>query len=237
MSSGRMYPISSSDRALGDVLVARGVLSLPQLDEAAGLAGMWHVRLGDAILARNWVEPAVYYQAIAFHFQLPFVDLIKDPPDPDLMSLGETESYARKLMIPWKESDGQIIIATAEPGPDLILLARQRWGNAISFAVASKPDIVWAIQASLSDKMTHRAIYELAEQTLDMSAQQVFKPGQVVFGYSVLTVLMLGPALAPVATLVAINVLMSIFYLGNLVFKGILGCVGIHLEFITAAAR
>jgi cellulose synthase/poly-beta-1,6-N-acetylglucosamine synthase-like glycosyltransferase len=221
-----MQPISPSDRALGDVLVARGVLSLPQLDEAVRLAETWHVRLGDAILSRNWTDPAVYYQAIAFHFQLPFLDLIKDPPDPVLLSQGETESYARKLMIPWRRRDGQIIIATAEPGPDMILFARQRWGNAIGFAVASKFDIVWAVQAIFADEMTHRAVYELAEQTPDMSAQQVFTPGQIVFAYATLTALMLGLALAPIATLVTINVLMSIFYLGNFVFKGILVSVG-----------
>lgn len=221
-----MQPISPSDRALGDVLVARGVLSLAQLDEAVGLAEMWHVRLGDAILARNWADPAVYYQAIAFHFQLPFVNLISDPPDPNLLFLGETESYAHKLMIPWRRRNGQIIIATAEPGPDMILFARQRWGNAIQFAVASKFDIVWAVQAAFSDEMTHRAVYELAELAPEMSAQQVFTPAQVAFAYATLTMLMLGLALAPIATLVAINVLMSLFYLGNFVFKGVLVSVG-----------
>jgi len=221
-----MQPISPSDRALGDVLVARGVLSLPQLDEAVALAETWHVRLGDAILSRNWTDPAVYYQAIAFHFQLPFIDPVSDPPDPALLEPGEIESYTRYLMLPWRRNGRQLVIATAEPGPDLVLVARQRWGTAVEFAVASKFDIVWAIQTAFSDEMTHRAVYELAERTPDMSAQQVFTPQQVIFGYSVLTTLMLGLALMPVATLVTINALMSLFYLGNFVFKGILVSVG-----------
>jgi hypothetical protein len=59
-----MLPLSASDRALGDLLVARRVLSLPQLDEAVALAEAWHVRLGDAILSRNWAEPALYYRRL-----------------------------------------------------------------------------------------------------------------------------------------------------------------------------
>src|SRR5262249_20731996 len=70
-----------SDRSMGDLLVDRRVLTLKQLDEATALAEKWHVRLGDAILARNWVEPAAYYRAVAFHYSLPFVDFVSERPD------------------------------------------------------------------------------------------------------------------------------------------------------------
>ena len=60
-------PLTPSDRALGDLLVGRRILTLPQLDEATALAETWNVRLGDAILSRNWIEPAAYYQGIAYY--------------------------------------------------------------------------------------------------------------------------------------------------------------------------
>jgi glycosyltransferase XagB len=221
-----MQPLSSSDRALGDLLIARGVLDLPQLDEAVALAETWHVRLGDAILSRNWAEPAVYYQAVAFHYELPFVDLIRDAPDTALLSADEADTYARKLTIPWKRSEGHIVIATAEPGPETLLFARQRWGTSITFVVASKFDITWAVQTAFADALSHRAVYELAELNPELSAKQVFTPGQVVFGYILFTLLLIGLALSPIATLITLNVLMSVFYLGNFVFKGLLVLVG-----------
>ncbi len=50
---------------------------LPQLDEARGLAETWHVRLGDAILSRNWAEPNdLLPGGRAIIIELPFVDLI-----------------------------------------------------------------------------------------------------------------------------------------------------------------
>jgi cellulose synthase/poly-beta-1,6-N-acetylglucosamine synthase-like glycosyltransferase len=221
-----MQHLSASDRALGDLLVARRVLNLPQLDEAVALAERWHVRLGDAILSRNWVDPAVYYQAVAFQYELPFVDLIRDVPDPSLLSVDEADSYARKLTIPWKRSAGQIVIATAEPGPETLLFARKRWGTGVSFVVASKFDIVWAVQAAFADALSHRAVHELSELNPELSAKQVFTPGQIIFGYALLTVLLVGLALSPIAALIALNVMMSVFYLGNFIFKGLLVFVG-----------
>lgn len=221
-----MQPISSSDRALGDILVARRVLTLGQLDEAIALAETWHVSLGNAILSRNWADPAVYYQAVAYHYELPFVDLIRDPPDLDLLLEGEADIYARKLMIPWGRSDGRLLIATAEPGPDIVLYARERWGANVGFVVATKFDIVWAVQAAFDDALSARAVYELAERNPELSAQRVFTPGQVIFGYALLSVVLLGLALSPISTLIALNVAMSVFYLGNFVFKGLLVLFG-----------
>ena len=221
-----MQRLSTSDIALGDLLVARSVLSLAQLDEAVALAETWHVRLGDAILSRNWADPATYYRAIGIHYELPFVDLIGDAPDIALLSADDAETYARRLMIPWKLEDGHLVIATAEPGPETVLFARERWGTKVRFVVASKFDIVWAVQTAFADALSHRAVYELAELNPELSAKQVFSPGQVIFGYLLLTILLVGLARSPIATLIALNVVMSVFYLGNFAFKGILVFVG-----------
>jgi cellulose synthase/poly-beta-1,6-N-acetylglucosamine synthase-like glycosyltransferase len=221
-----MQPISSSDRALGDILVARRVLSLAQLDEAVALAEAWHVSLGNAILSRNLAEPAVYYQAVAYHYELPFVDLISDPPDLNLLLEGEADIYARKLAIPWRSSDGRLLIATAEPGPDIVLYARERWGVHVAFVVATKFDIIWAVQAAFDDALSARAVYELAELSPELSAQRVFTPGQVMFGYALLSLILFGLAQSPITTLIVLNAAMSVFYLGNFAFKGLLVMFG-----------
>jgi len=221
-----MQPLSSSDLALGDILVARRVLSLAQLDEAISLAETWHVRLGDAILSRNWAEPSVYYRAVAYHYELPFVNLIDESPDAGLLVAAEAGTYARTLTMPWRQSDGYVMIATADPGPETLLFARERWGENIKFVVVSKFDIVWAVQTVFAESLSHHAVYDLAELNPELSAQQVFTTAQVIVGYALLTLLIIGLALHPIATLITLNVLMSLFYLGNFIFKGILVSVG-----------
>jgi len=221
-----MQPLSTSDRALGDLLVGRQILTLPQLDEATALAEKWHVRLGDAVLARNWVEPASYYRALANHFDLPFVDLLREAPDSRLLRADEADDYTSRLTIPWRERAGRLLIATAEPGPATILFARERWGANIEFVVASKFDITWAVQAAFDNALSHRAVHELAERDPLMSASQVCTLPQVLVGYGLLTAMLAGFAIAPIMTLIVLNVAMSVFYLGNFVFKGILIAVG-----------
>jgi hypothetical protein len=105
-------PLSPSDRALGDLLVSRRIITLPQFDEAVGLAENWNVRLGDALLSRNWVDPRLYYETYAQHFDLPFVDLMREPPDRELLLASDAEVYATRLTMPWRHSDGRLFIAT-----------------------------------------------------------------------------------------------------------------------------
>jgi cellulose synthase/poly-beta-1,6-N-acetylglucosamine synthase-like glycosyltransferase len=221
-----MAELSASDRALGDVLVDRHLLTLAQLDEATALATKWDVRLGDAVLARNWIEPASYYRALAAHFSLPFVDLETDAPDIGQLKAEDAEIYSWTLTMPYRQHDGRLIVATAVPGPETVLFARQRWGAHIDFVVVSKFDILWAVQTAFADQLSRRAIFELAEHDPAMSARRVFAPAQLGLLYGAATAGLAGLALAPVGTLIALNVAMSVFYLGNFLFKGLLVAAG-----------
>jgi cellulose synthase/poly-beta-1,6-N-acetylglucosamine synthase-like glycosyltransferase len=218
--------LSPSDRALGDLLVGRRVLGLPQLDEAVALAERWNVRLGDALLSRNWIDPRLYYETYAQHFDLSFVDMISDPPDRALLRAADADLYALRLTMPWRRRDGRLLIATAEPGPETILFARGHWGPEIDFVVVSKFDIVFAVETALAKTLSRRAVFELAEFDSHMSARTVLTSGQIIAAYAFLTATLMGLAFAPLDTLIALNIAVSIFYLGNFIFKGILVSVG-----------
>ena len=218
--------LSASDRALGDLLVGRRVITLPQLDEATELVERWNVRLGDALLSRNWIDPRLYYETYAQNFDLAFVDLIREPPEQALLQAGETDLYASRLTMPWRRRDGRLFIATAEPGPETVLFARTRWGDDIEFVVATKFDIIVAVQTAFSDALSHRAVFELAETDPQMSARTVFTPPQMLAAYAILTAILAGLALAPLNTLIVLNVGIGIFYLGNFIFKAILVSIG-----------
>src|SRR5580658_6442976 len=218
--------LSPSDRALGDLLVGRRLITLPQLDAATALAEEWNVRLGDALLSRNWMEPRLYYETYAQNFDLPFVDLIRDPPDPALLRAADAEFYANRLTMPWRRGDGHFYIATAEPGPETVLFARGRWGADIEFVVVSKFDIVYSVQTIFAKSLSRRAVFELAELDPQMSARTVFTTPQMIVAYAFVSVILFGLAIAPLDTLLVLNVAISIFYLGNFVFKGVLVSLG-----------
>jgi glycosyltransferase XagB len=218
--------LSPSDRTLGDLLVGRRVITLPQLDEAVALAQQWNVRLGDALLSRNWINPQLYYETYAQNFDLPFVDMIREPPDRKLLRASEVDVYAHRLTMPWRRNDKRLVVATAEPGPETVLFARSRWGSSIEFVVVSKFDIVVTVQTAFADVLSRRAVFELAELDPQMSARTVFTTPQMIVAYALLSATLAGLAFSPVATLIFLNIAISFFYLGNFVFKGVLVSIG-----------
>jgi cellulose synthase/poly-beta-1,6-N-acetylglucosamine synthase-like glycosyltransferase len=219
-------PLNAADLAIGDLLVQRKLMTPAQLDDATGKAGKWGVRLADVLLAHSWVRPLVFYQTLAQHFDLAFVNLMTDPPDETLLDEHLAGEYTKRLVIPWRTRNGRILIATAQPGPDTILFARQQWGPDIDFVVTSKFDIIWQVQRIFRSQHSQQAVYELSEIDPEMSARRVVTPVQAIWLFISLSILLAGLAFAPIGTLIAVNVAMSVFYLGNFIFKGLLVWVG-----------
>jgi cellulose synthase/poly-beta-1,6-N-acetylglucosamine synthase-like glycosyltransferase len=218
--------LSPTDGAIADLLVQRRFMTLEQLDEAAQKASAWGVGLVDVVLANRWIKPQQFYQTLARHFDLPFVDLMANPPEQELLQEGLADEYTRRLVMPWRRRNGRLVIATARPGPETVVFVRSQWGAEVDFVVTSKFDILWQVQRIFRDFQSQQAVYELAELDPGMSARRVVTPMQLVSLLALLTALAAGIAFAPIATLIAINLVMTVFYLGNFIFKGLLVWVG-----------
>jgi glycosyltransferase XagB len=218
--------LSPTDGAIADLLVQRRIMTQEQLEEAVSKASAWNVGLVDVVLANRWIKPLQFYRTLAGHFDLPFVDLMADPPDADLQEEAFAEEYMQRLVMPWRRRNGRLVVATARPGPETLLFARSQWGTDVELVVTSKFDILWQVQRIFRDFHSRQAVYELAELDPGMSARRVVTPAQLVSVLALLTALAAGIAFAPIATLIAINAVMTVFYLGNFIFKGILVWVG-----------
>jgi len=207
---------------IGAQLHARGLITLEQIEEALALQKRWGVRFGDVVLARGWVRPVDFYRTLAETFGLPFVDLLKTPPDASLLSEEDADEYARLLLVPWGRVEGRVMVATADPGPEAMLFARRRFGADVRFVVTGKFDVLWTLQREFEERYSRDAVYGLADLDPVNSAKSVVTPSQGLFLYALFTALAAGVAVAPLATLVAANVFMSVFYLGNFLLKATL---------------
>ncbi len=218
--------LSVSDLAIGDLLVERRLLTLPQLDDAVEKAEQWNVRLGDVLLSQRWFAPLQFYRTLARHFGIAFVDLTTDPPDESLLDPLDEDIYAKRLTMPWQQEKGRLKVVTADPGPATVTYVRKQWGSQVDLVVTSKFDILWTLQRVFREQQSHRAVYSLAETDPEMSAQRVIVPGQIIGAYILLSAFAGGIAFAPIATLIGVNIMMTLFYLGNFIFKGWLAWTG-----------
>ena len=100
--------------------------------------------------------------------------------------------------------------------------ARRKWGEGVKIRIAPKKDIQRAVQEVFSERYLDAAVFDLANYDPVMSAQTVFTPVQLVVAWALVTATAIGLAVEPIATLIVINLVMTVFYLGNFLFKSVL---------------
>lgn len=223
---GRLPTEGGLQAPIGEALVAAGVIDPPQLQNALALQSRWRSRLGDVVLAQRGVAPLRFYTVLAEHFGLHFVNLLKQPIDPALFQPERLSDYAQRLVLPWREEDGQLVLAVADPGPEIFAWARATYGEQVRFVGTSKFDIVWSLQQHADAQLTHDALNLLAEHAPEHSARQVITRAQSVFLVALTVVLAAALALWPLVTLIALNTLIAVAFLATFGLKLVLAWRG-----------
>ena len=102
--------------------------------------------------------------------------------------------------------------------------------------LTAKFDVLWSLEAIFADGNSLRAVHELEKLDPTMSARTVIMPAQKRGLLGMAAMVGAGLVLAPAATIIAINTLFSVFYLGNFAFKLALAWAGArHLKRQNAA--
>ena len=221
-----MHTHSEADLGVGELLVRYGAIRPDQFEEALDLATRWQTPIAEALMSRWWIRADVYSRAVAIYHGLPFLRLTDEPCDEALLTYADVDFCLQNLLLPWRSSDGVLQIATPSPGPKALLAARGRWGSKIAFVVTPREDIAHAVASRFGAELSHAAVHELEETDPEMSARRVISRGQAVALYVAVSLVAGGLAFEPVATLIALNALMTLFYFGSFVFKALLVWAG-----------
>ncbi len=216
------YEPSPTDMAIMDLLSAQHLVSPDERAEALELASKWRIRILEVLLARNWIHPDTLYRTVAQYFGLGFVDVLKTPPQLGLMQEELAQDYARCLTIPWAKDGPTTIVATADPSPHTVLFIMANIADDFELVIASKTDILLMIQMTFRTQQSDDAVFLLARRDPEMSAMRVFTKEQMFFAYALVTGFALWLAVSFMSALIALNLAMAMFYLGNFIFKAIL---------------
>jgi type IV pilus assembly protein PilB len=100
---------------LGEMLIARGIISEEQLEEALREQQVTAERLGTILVGRGYVGEVTLVQCLAEHFGLEFVDLEERTIDPSAVQLVK-ESFARyHQLLPIGREDDELLVAMVNP--------------------------------------------------------------------------------------------------------------------------
>ncbi|SOC04810.1 glycosyltransferase family 2 protein [Rhodobacter maris] len=102
-------------KPLGQILLEMEAVAPGDLLKAVTLRARQQVRLGDILLAHDWVSEADLMAALARQWKAAVVDLIAEPPDPRLIDRLGAEACLTGALLPWRRVGGLTLIATARP--------------------------------------------------------------------------------------------------------------------------
>lgn len=196
---------ATAQRRLGEALVERGLLTPLQLDQALLLQRVWQKRLGDVLLDMGWVDAPQLYRVIAEQLRLPFVDLLDEPPDANLLDPGEADRYVAEQTVPWRRQKGALVYVTADPVAARSRLRKRHagYGGAFALAVVAPFDLPWTLQG-----LRRTPAATAAEQALRSTRPS---PGlssavctALVFGLAMLVLLAVLPPAIVTGTVIAL---------------------------------
>lgn len=223
-----MFDNGKKKLRLGEILINNGVITQAQLDEALLIQKDWGSRLGDVIMAKGWVTSKVFYETLAEHFHMPFVDFYKDPAEPTLLKSKLYGEYIEHMVIPYRHHEGRLTVAIADIGDTSMQFAEREFGRDVDFVMTSKFDIIWYLQSCGKEFFNYNAVHALSFARPKQSAKQVFTIQQLVQLGIIFSSLFAILVYWPIESLIALNIFAGSFFIINFFFKATLAWLGSH---------
>jgi type IV pilus assembly protein PilB len=108
-------PSQGSQRKLGDILVARGLLTESRINEAMELQKRSSRRMGQIIIDKGWVSENDVLAALSEQLSVPYVQLRAGIFDPDVAGLLKKTIANRLRVLPLQKVRDTIYLATGDP--------------------------------------------------------------------------------------------------------------------------
>jgi glycosyltransferase XagB len=218
---------------LGDLLIQKGMLTPEQLDKALQLQKRTGERLGRILISLDLVKRFQLYQALAELWEQPFIDLVKQAPDSDLMRRFEAETLVSARFVPVRMADDAVEIATSvEPTEALTAQVRAVLGETVNvrYFVTTEWDIDHAIMEVFRDRLVDRAVLGLYYRNPRESAFTVMTRSQFIVLLILLIAFAGGVVFAPLPTLTALNIAVNLGFLISILFKFVTAMAGAQFE-------
>ncbi len=221
-----------SSTRLGDHLVQRGLITETQLAVALQQQERTGERLGRLLLILGSIRRLDLGRALAELWQLPFITITPDGVSPAVAQRFPLEATLKFRAVPIRDDGVTLTVAVADP-PSADLretLAVVYPGRTLDVRVTTEWDIDQAIAIANRRKVVDTSIYGLYFRDQAESAFTVFTlPQYLLFG-AALIALLLGLWAAPMTTLFALNVPITLFFVTVVAFRTVVGVSGAAAE-------
>lgn len=215
---------------LGTILTARGLISPRQLRHALNIQKRDGTRLGDILISEGFIGYYELYKAVAESYGLPFVNLLAEPPDPQLMFASDSDTYLKLRLIPWKTEGEAVVIAVSEITLDSMICIRQWFGTKTRLVITSPVDIKRMVEHHFGALIEQESRLLLRNTLPDASAYRTLSRLQKQWMGAALAVALGFAAFTPLAALLVMVMGCHITYAITMAFKHYVFSVGLKAK-------
>lgn len=210
---GPPEPGRGSYLPLGELLLQAGLITGDQLQQALDEQARSGERIGHILVGHGGINRLALGQTLARQLDLPFYNLLQDPPSHSLMTM-LSEPTARRLEAVPVATDGEaVIVAFTDPLDSAALAEVEReLGRPVRPAVTSEYDVQWILEHTYRTEYTEKCTRELSYRQPEDSASETFTLAQLVVLAGILAAIFVGLLMRPQATLTLLNGLLTLFY-------------------------
>lgn len=167
-----------------------------------------------------------------------FAQIRDEAFDPEVLKKVELKFANDHLALPLRIQNNRVVTLMADPTNQLFLdFIRFNYDMEPEIIVAYDLDITWLSHKLLGEKYVKASVYELLRRDPKSSASITFTTPQLVFIFSLLAFIAVGMVLNFKNTSIAINVVISMFFLVAIIFKLFLALVGSRFELHQAVSK
>ena len=216
----------------GEALVANGMITAEQRDWALRARDQAGTTLNVVLVSSGLVRRLDLFQVLAELSHVPFIDLVKTPPEPGMLTGLDAARLIREGWIPVRElADGRVLAAVAHvPQPALVASIERTLGRPAVLNVTTDWDILRAVQSGLREHILDRAALGLWRRSADQSARVNLYPRQRTGLVIALVLLGVCAWRWPWGTLQAVSVTIAFGFLIGVAFKFLVCMAGARRE-------
>ncbi len=144
---------------IGQILLAQGVVTSEQLEQAIAAQGESGRRLGEVLVDLHIVTQRGVAAALAHQYGFDVADLAQQTPDPAVVNLLPEQLARRLRVLPiQRNADGSVNVATSDPNSAALAEVQAALGVPTTFQLTTESELEWALNLS------YRALADIESQ-------------------------------------------------------------------------
>ena len=217
-----------SPKPLGQTLLDDGEITQDQLDSALKRHDREGGHLGQQLVLEGALSRIDLAEALARQWSTPRVDLVVEPPDPQLLLAVGYPEVLREGWTPWRMHDRHLIVATTvEPHEALRQRAKELFhATTVEFRTTTAWDIWRAVEAVHRDRLLFESAEQLAQERPLASAAPGLTWWQKLLPMILLAILVIGFLLEPRTTFVVLITGANLTFASAILFKTMAAVLG-----------